>query len=151
VNKVKRFRRSVVLVVLGIIGGLGSPQADATTTAPDAVTATSDFRLEFGATVLDGTITWFNRSLHIDGSIKAVSGSKQGKFLGVNGNSTCRFDETRTTPDGTTRPFGFDEHCDMPGGFFEVFIDLNDDSGHVLGSQFCTRSGCPAGSIVSVG
>jgi len=140
-NNVRRFRRSVVLVlvVLGLAGALGSSPANATTTAPDAITATSDFHLEYGASILDGTITWFNRSLHIGGSVKAVSGSKQGEFIGYNGNVSCIFDETRTTAAGTTRGFGFDETCDLRGGFSEVDIYLNDGAGNILRSQFITR------------
>jgi hypothetical protein len=125
--------------VLGLTGALGLSPANATTTSPNTDTATSDFHLEYGASVLDGTITWFNRSLHIGGSVKAVSGSKQGEFLGYNGNLTCIFDETRTTAAGTTRGFGFDESCDLPGGFSEVDVYLNDGSGNILRSQFITR------------
>ncbi len=89
-----------------------------------AVTAASPqhFHLEYGASVTDGDITFFNRSLHISGFVKAVSASRTVEFIGYNGNFTCFFDETRTASAGTTRGFGFDETCDVPGGFSQVDI-----------------------------
>ena len=138
-NTSRRLRYSAALAALGFTGALGLPQADATPMTPDAVTATSSFHLEYGASVLDGNVTWFNQSLHISGFVKAVTGSRQGEFAGSNGNSSCWFDETRTTPAGTTRTFGFDERCKVTGGFSGVSVTLADGSGNFLESKFIDR------------
>jgi serine/threonine protein kinase len=110
------------------------PAAGPTAAGPSTASAadTSSFHLAYGASVLDGTITWYNRSLRISGSVKAVSGSKQARFHIHNGNFTCNIRETRTAADGTTKGFGFDETCNQRGGFSEVDVFLLDSNGNPL-------------------
>ncbi len=68
--------------------------------------AVSPFHLSYGATRLDGTITWYYRSATITGTIKAVSGTRQGLFRGSGNEAGLHCGptyDTRTTPAGTSR------------------------------------------------
>lgn len=87
-----------------------------------ADSTTQPFRLTYGASITEGTVTFYNRSLDISGYVKAVSASRTVEFIGYNGNLSCYFDETRTASAGTTRTFGFGETCDVAGGFTTVDV-----------------------------
>ncbi|EEP71325.1 hypothetical protein MCAG_01652 [Micromonospora sp. ATCC 39149] len=87
-----------------------------------ADSTTQTFRIPYGASIAEGTITFYNRSLNITGYVKAVSASRTVEFIGYNGNLSCYFDETRTASAGTTRTYGFDETCDVAGGFYAVDV-----------------------------
>ncbi|MDG4815041.1 hypothetical protein O7628_05915 [Micromonospora sp. WMMD956] len=87
-----------------------------------ADSTTQPFRITYGASITEGTVTFYNRSLDISGYVKAVSASRTVEFIGYNGNLSCYFDETRTASAGTTRTFGFSETCDVAGGFTAVDV-----------------------------
>jgi hypothetical protein len=132
----------VTAFVVGVVMAV-APVAPKPAGAATADTATV-FRMTWGASVTEGTITWYNRSVNIRGYVKAVSTSKQAMFWGIGtaGSSFCLPDpETRTTPAGTTRSFNFGMYCDIEGGFDEIDVYLNDDIGTLL-IQVCFRSGC---------
>ncbi|WP_431977225.1 hypothetical protein [Micromonospora haikouensis] len=87
-----------------------------------AASSTQPFSIPYGASITEGTVTFYNRSLDISGYVKAVSASRTVEFIGYNGNLSCYFDETRTASAGTTRTFGFGETCDVAGGFAAVDV-----------------------------
>ncbi|MEU8052372.1 hypothetical protein [Micromonospora haikouensis] len=87
-----------------------------------AASSTQPFRITYGASITEGTVTFYNRSLDISGYVKAVSVSRTVEFIGYNGDLSCYFDETRTASAGTTRTFGFGETCDVAGGFAAVDV-----------------------------
>ncbi|MFI6160779.1 hypothetical protein ACIA59_12620 [Micromonospora haikouensis] len=87
-----------------------------------AESSTQPFSITYGASITEGTVTFYNRSLDISGYVKAVSASRTVEFVGYNGNLSCYFDETRTASAGTTRTFGFGETCDVAGGFAAVDV-----------------------------
>ncbi|MGY3520625.1 hypothetical protein ACVMYR_30470 [Micromonospora sp. PTRAS2] len=87
-----------------------------------AASSTQPFRITYGASITEGTVTFYNRSLDISGYVKAVSASRTVEFIGYNGDLSCYFDETRTASAGTTRTFGFGETCDVAGGFAAVDV-----------------------------
>jgi len=126
-------RLGVVLAVLMLTGVLAAPQTAVARTTLGAAGVTTPFHLEYGASVVDGNIIWYADSLSIGGYVKAVSGSRQAEFVGY-GLWACGFDDTRTTPAGTTRSYGFSRTCVGPDDdeFVAVGVYLNDGSGNVL-------------------
>jgi hypothetical protein len=128
----------VVLAVLMLTAALAAPQAAVAGTRLSAASVTTPFHLEYGASVVDGKIIWYSGvSIRISGYVKAVSGSRQAAFTGY-GLWACGFHDTRTTPAGTTRSYGFDRTCVGPDNdeFVGVDVALKDGSGNLLRWQF---------------
>ena len=107
-------------VLLVAVGGL--PTSARLTTLVGSVTSPQHFHLVYGASVADGDITFYNRSLNISGSVKAVSDSRTVEFVGYNANGSCYFDTTRTASADNSLRYGFGETCDVAGGFTEVGV-----------------------------
>ncbi|OLF09679.1 hypothetical protein BLA60_17965 [Actinophytocola xinjiangensis] len=138
-------RRSVVggliasmLAVMAIFTAPAVGQASASTPAAYPVTP---YTLKYGESVLTGSITWYNRSVYISGSVKARSTGKQARFRGESAYCYSPL-ETRTASVNTTRPFGFSLNCDYPGGYTYVYVALWDVNGNFLLGTTCTRQGC---------
>ncbi|MFI6762292.1 hypothetical protein ACIBF5_24475 [Micromonospora sp. NPDC050417] len=92
----------------------------ATVSAVDSTT--QPFRITYGASITEGDIIFYNRSLQIGGYVKAVSDSRTVLFVGYNENGSCYFEEPRTASAGTTKTFGFEKTCDVAGGFLAVDV-----------------------------
>ncbi|MEV6825291.1 hypothetical protein [Amycolatopsis sp. NPDC051102] len=99
------------------------------------------FRMEHGASVLAGSITWYDRSIHATGFVKAVSSGKTAVFQGESPNCLSGV-ETRTASGGETRNFVVDLPCDFPGGITVVHVELWDTQGTPLHRAICLRNGC---------
>jgi len=81
------------------------------------------YRLTYGASILDVTATFSNRTVTIQGTIKAVSGSRTASFVSYNPNLSCYDPQTRTAPVGTLLPYHFTTpSCSQPGGYSEVDV-----------------------------
>ncbi|MEU7479795.1 hypothetical protein AB0A63_27650 [Lentzea sp. NPDC042327] len=109
------------------------------------VAGTSDypvtpFRIEYGASVLSGSITWYNRSVSIPGELRARSSEKQGRFRGTSANCVTPL-ETRTAQPGENRGFNVGLNCDYPGGLTNVYVALWEGDTY-RGGVVCTRQGC---------
>jgi hypothetical protein len=90
---------------------------------PGGGNGTVHYRIEYGASIVDGNVTFTDRSVSISGSIKAVSSSRTALFVPTNPNGSCAPDETRTSPVNTTTRFGpIVENCPVPGGFSVVTV-----------------------------
>lgn len=134
------FATALIASMLALLGMLTAPATGSASTSEAAYPVTP-FRLAYGASVLAGEITWYNRSVHITGSAKAVSTGKTGWFLGESPNCLVG-PETRTASVGETRGFVVDIPCDYPGGITIVYVRLYDVQGHYLHGDICTRNGC---------
>ena len=125
--------------MLAVLGLFTAPAAGhASTSAAYPVTP---FHLEYGASVLTGSITWYNRSVDVSGSIKARSTGKQARFRAESASCYSSL-ETRTASVDTTTPFGFNMPCDVPGGYTYVYVAMWDVNGTYLLGVTCTRQGC---------
>lgn len=125
---------TAALGALLTIGIAGPPAASAS----PALASVSNFDLTFGATRLQGTIQWFDRSAVISGSLKAVTGTRQGEFLGSGddpGSGSCSTFDERTAAAGTTVTFRFSRTCDINGGFDSFTVRLTDPAGSFLRQQ----------------
>jgi len=134
------FATVLIASMLAAVGLLAAPAVGSASTSESAYPVTS-FRLPYGASLLAGEITWYNRSVHITGSVKAVSTGKTGFFQGESPNCLSAW-ETRTASVGETRGFVVDIPCDYPGGITIVYIKLYDVQGNYLRGDICTRNGC---------
>jgi hypothetical protein len=137
----KRNIRGMLLALLVSLGLLVAPGASQAAVEPTAYPIVP-FTLAYGNSVLTGTLTWYNRSIGVAGSITARSTAKQGWFWGTSADGSCNPEpQTRTTPLGTTRPFNFTMNCDVVGGFEGFYVVLRDEF-YVLVRNYCTRLGC---------
>ncbi|MEV5717784.1 hypothetical protein AB0L41_28155 [Amycolatopsis mediterranei] len=129
----------LIVSLLAVLGVFAAPAvSQASTSAAYPVTS---FRLEYGATVLAGSITWYNRNIGIVGSLRARSSGKQAHFRA--GSASCSSAATTgTVPADTTGSFDIGMNCDFPGGFTWVTVQLWDASGTYLDGVTCTRDGC---------
>ena len=79
-NTIKAFPVVAIASMLAALGVLTGPAAGyASTSAANPVTP---FRMEYGASVLAGSITWYDRSIRATGSVKAVAAKKTAVFQG---------------------------------------------------------------------
>lgn len=142
-NNAVRAKRSFASVViaslLAALGMLTTPAAGYASTSQ--AYPVSEYRLEYGASVLAGSITWYNRNVGGPGFLKAVSGAKGAHFRFVSDN--CNKTAALTTPDRTTKTFTIGGECDFPGGFTRAYVTMFDAlTGNKLISATCTRNGC---------
>jgi hypothetical protein len=135
----KRSFAVLIASTLAALGMLTTPAAGYASTSADY--PVTPFRLEYGASVLAGSITWYNRSIHATGTVKAVSTGKTARFRGESPNCLSSW-ETRTASVGETRGFVVDIPCDSPGGITIVYVELWDVQSHYLRGAVCIRNGC---------
>ncbi|MCG8918647.1 hypothetical protein L6E12_22960 [Actinokineospora sp. PR83] len=138
-RKRRSFTAALIAAMLTVMGMFAAPGVGQASTS-DAYPVTP-FYLEYGASVLTGSITWYNRNVNITGSVKARSTGKQARFRGESASCLSPL-ETRTASVDTTRPFDFGMTCDFPGGFTYVHVALWDVDGSFLDGVTCTRQGC---------
>ncbi|MET9518307.1 hypothetical protein [Streptomyces sp. NPDC002994] len=100
---------------------LGAPAAGAQT----AAYPTTPFDVTFGASYVRGTLTWYNRSVGVDGTLRAV-GCHSAWFgtYGASGNELGAW-STGTKCDVTYR-FKTEIPADAPGGAAYVRVCIHD-------------------------
>jgi hypothetical protein len=126
-----------MVMVMGVFAVPGVGQASTSTDYP-----VTGFHLTYGASVLTGSITWYNRAVRIPGSIRARSSDKHARFRGESANCYSPL-ETRYVAVDDERPFVVEMNCDYPGGFTKVLVGMfegNTDT--LLRAAVCTRQGC---------
>ena len=135
----RSFKVTLIASLVAALGMLTTPAISSASTSQ--AYPVTPFRLTYGASVLAGSITWYNRSIHATGSVKAVSTGKTAVFQGE--SPYClSVPETRTASVGETRGFAVDIPCDYPGGITIVYVELWDVQGNYLRGATCTRNGC---------
>ncbi len=114
---------------------LGAPAAGAQT----AAYSTTPFDVTFGASYLRGTLTWYNRSVGADGTLRAV-GCYRAWFgtYGASGEELGAWD-TGIKCDGTY-PFRIGIPADAPRGAAYVRVCIDDVTAH---SSHCGRYNRP--------
>lgn len=132
-----RILKSLVAAGL-VVGGLAAGAASA-----DAASTTS-WRIEYGASVTAGTISWTDgRSATVSGTVHAVSGYRETCVWGVNGTSSTDVACYGANP-GKDHPFTHGLTIDKVGGVQLIHISFYDANNHKLGQRGCTRTGCVA-------
>ncbi|MGW3994100.1 hypothetical protein [Amycolatopsis sp. NPDC004772] len=110
--------------------------------APAEAASTTNWRIEYGASVTAGTISWTDgRSASVDGTVHAVSGYRETCVWGVNGTSTTAVACYGANP-GKDHPFYHGLTIDKVGGVQLIHISFYDADNHKLGQRGCTRNGC---------
>ncbi|MFI5591476.1 hypothetical protein ACIA5G_40945 [Amycolatopsis sp. NPDC051758] len=131
-----------VIRSLVAMGAVAAAMFGATGVA-DAATTTA-WRIEYGASVTAGTISWTDgRSASVDGNVHAVSGYRETCVWGVNGTSTTEVACYGANP-GKDHPFYHLLTINKVGGVQLIHISFYDEFNHKLGQRGCTRSGCVA-------
>lgn len=115
---------SVVLTA----GTLLVAPAPAVAQAPASV---SKFDVTYGASYARGTLTWSNRWVGVEGTLRAV-GCRRAWF-GAYDASDNKLDEASTgTKCNTTYPLKTDLSADKPGGAAYVIVCLDDENAKPL-------------------
>jgi hypothetical protein len=118
-------------VAAGVVLAAAPASAAASVTKPFALAP-------YGASTFAGTITWYNRSVKINGTLKAVNCRqiRAEAWAGINPQGTG-FSGTQcnsTTP----QPIGLS--ANVPGGADHVEITMYDgDGGYLVGGTFYRR------------
>ncbi|MFD9305400.1 hypothetical protein ACFWCB_22550 [Streptomyces sp. NPDC060048] len=122
-----------VVLTAGMV--LGAPAAGAQT----AAYPTTAVNVTFGASYLRGTLTWYNRSVGVNGTLRAV-GCHSAWFgaYGASGNELGTW-STGTECD-VTYPFNIGIPADAPGGAAYVKVCIDDANAN---SSKCTRYNRP--------
>ncbi|EPH44229.1 hypothetical protein ABT390_09720 [Streptomyces aurantiacus] len=106
---------------------LGAPAAGAQT----AAYPTTPFDVTYGASYVRGTLTWYNRSVGVDATLRAV-GCRRAWF-GAYGASGNQLGAVSTSPKcDTTYKFKVPIPADAPGGAAYVIVCLDDGNANPL-------------------
>jgi len=129
---------AAVAGAVAMVAGVASSTAQATT----ADYPTSSFAISSGASYYNGTVTWYNRSVGVTGTLKAVGCLRANAAVWV---GDTRLDPERTSlwcdRTGTT---ALSLEANVAGGADRVDIWLADSSGDRLSGVTCypTSSFC---------
>ncbi len=118
-----------VVALAGLV--LVAPQATAQAAYP-----TNPFRVSYGATYAQGTMTWYNRTVRLTGNLRSLSSSGCRKAYAVTFDSAIEpLGERNTGPQcgDAIKPFQLDVPADVAGGAFATSVCLLDGNGAVLG------------------
>jgi len=106
--------------------------------------ASTSYFVSFGSQeyVIQGNVDWFNWTVSIGGSVKAIENNCARADITVRADAIFKT-EQRTACSGT-KTFGFDVTIEIPGGPDRVFVDLyigNSSSGpwDYVGGDICDR------------
>jgi len=126
-DKVARVTAAGAAVATFAVIAIGSPATAAdirsqTVTRPNGGNGTVPFRLTYGASIVEGDVTFSNRSVTISGYVKAVSATREADIFAYNGNVSCWLEQFPSAPVNTTRFFDFGGQCNVPGGFSSVTV-----------------------------
>ncbi|MFB7272618.1 hypothetical protein [Streptomyces sp. NPDC056244] len=95
---------------------------------------TRDVDVTFGATYVRGTLTWYNRSVGITGTYRAIASSGCRRvWVGTYDIAGVPLDaqSTSTLCDGV-KPIDFPVPADVPGGAASVLVCLDDGNAEPL-------------------
>lgn len=109
------------------------------TAAPATATAypTSTFEIPYGASYYNGTVTWFNRSVGVDGNFKAV-GCHRVYGQAWAGNTELDYQSSSTHCDyANVQPIPLD--ANVAGGATEVYVWMTDAKGIFQFGNICYR------------
>ncbi|MEU6848694.1 hypothetical protein ABZ901_01980 [Actinacidiphila alni] len=137
---------STALLTAGLLAA--APAADAASTrAASASYPVSSFNVTYGNTYTKGTITWYNRSIHVAGTQKSVSADscRGTTAFGVDSkNHDVRRDFSLYSVCGTSAPFTIDVDFGVPGvSVARICLDNGAKTPPVVYLK-CVRYGRPA-------
>ncbi|MFI9818644.1 hypothetical protein [Saccharothrix variisporea] len=123
----------VVAAVASVAGALF-------TTAPATAAGypTSTFKISYGASYYNGTVTWYNRSVGVTGTFRAT-GCRRVYARAFAGSTSVGFVSSSTWCD-TTAPAPLSPPADVVGGADNAWIYMTDANGNYLNGQTCYRS-----------
>ncbi|TDQ00362.1 hypothetical protein [Labedaea rhizosphaerae] len=117
--------------------------AAAVPASTDTTTTVSHFDITYGATYFRGDVSWFNRSVGVDGTLRGLSGTGCRRAYGTTLDNVywpLDYRSTSTVCDAVTTQH-IPLEADAVGGAASVKIDLTDASGKILKYATCTRAG----------
>lgn len=135
-RKAKSRTRKVGAVVAAVASVAGMVFTAAPATA--AAYPTSDFRIPYGASFYNGTVTWYNRSINVTGTFRAT-GCRRIYARAFAGSTSLGFRSSSTWCD-TTAPATLSPPADVVGGADNAWVYMTDAAGNYLHGQTCYRS-----------
>ncbi|WP_407838629.1 hypothetical protein ACE1OC_23305 [Streptomyces sp. DSM 116496] len=106
---------------------LGAPAASAQTTAYP----TTPFDVTYGASYVRGTLTWYNRSVGVEGTLRAV-GCRRAWFGAYSASHSQLDVKSTSTKCDVTYPIKTLLNADVPGGAAYVIVCLDDANANPL-------------------
>ncbi|NUT96583.1 MAG: hypothetical protein HOY78_31630 [Saccharothrix sp.] len=138
-TKAKSRRGKVGAVVAAVASVAGMVFAASPATATAAAYPTSDFKIPYGASYFNGTITWFNRSIEGVGSFRAT-GCRRVYLQAFAGSTPLGVRSSSTWCD-RTGSVTLSPPADVVGGADNAWVYMTDAYGNYLHGQTCYRSG----------
>jgi hypothetical protein len=136
-TKAKSRTRKSGALVAAVASIAGMVFAAAPATAADYPTST--FKIPFGASFYNGTVTWYNRSVDVTGLFRAT-GYRRIYARTFAGSTSLDFVSSSTwyneTDSATLSP-----KADVPGGADNIWVYMTDETGKYLHGQTCYRGG----------
>ncbi len=124
--------KSAVCTVTALAGlVLVAPQAAAQADYPS-----NTFRVSYGASYAQGTMSWYGRSVRLIGNLRTLSSSGCRKAYAATFNSAINLLDDRNTSakcGDVITPFQLDVPADVAGGAYATSVCLLDGNGVVLG------------------
>ncbi|MEJ2858577.1 MULTISPECIES: hypothetical protein [unclassified Saccharothrix] len=137
-TKAKSRRRKVGAVVAAVASVAGMVFAASPATAGVAAYPTSEFKVPYGASFYNGTVTWYNRSVGVTGTFRAT-GCRRIYARAFKGGTSLGFRSSSTWCD-TTAPATLTPPADVVGGADNAWVYMTDAAGTYLHGQTCYRS-----------
>jgi hypothetical protein len=112
-TSIKAWSRRALAVALLLIGAISTIGAQPASAAPQV----TPFYYTYGATILQGKMTWYNRTTAISGSLKARSDCRYGRFNAMtNSDQLVDAYTTPTVCPPNTTSYGGSVTVNRPGG-----------------------------------
>ena len=125
------------------VAALTAVVAGSVLTGTAAAAVPSHFDITYGATYFRGDVSWFNRSVGIDGTLRGLSGTGCRRAYGTTLDTAywpLDYRSTSTVCDAVTTQH-IPLEANAVGGAASVKIDLTDASGKILKYATCTPTG----------
>ncbi|MFB9388652.1 hypothetical protein ACFPM3_22910 [Streptomyces coeruleoprunus] len=137
--------------VLAVAASSVALAGTALTSPAHAAYPVTHFHLEYGASILDGDLTWYNQSVGVSGTNKVASGSgcRYAAFEAANYAGARDYLTSSPLCVATTRPFEGTLSINVAGGADYVVVSYHarspeDGAYYRVASQVCYRTGCHA-------
>lgn len=140
----RRIRKSIATAA-AVAAAAGTIFAATPANAATDAYPTSSFAITYGASYYNGTVTWYNRSATVSGTLKAT-GCRRVYGQAFAGAAEKAYKSSSTQCDSTT-PQTLILPADVPGGADTVYIWMTDGTGKALGTE---RECHPTDSVCAV-
>lgn len=137
--KSRRRKVGAVVAAAAAVAGMISAAAPVAAAAPAAATAypTSTFKIPYGASYYNGTVTWYNRSVGVDGAFKA-SNCRRIYGRAWAGDTSLDF-KSSSLWCNKAGPASLPLDANVVGGSDVTWVYMTNEFGDYLHGQTCFR------------